>query len=47
MYKRQELSARLAAAAVVFSMIAAVVIAILLLLKVLSPDLDIYRLIDR
>ena len=45
--KQKELSARIAAEAVVFSMIAAVVIAILLLLKVLSPELDIYRLIGR
>ena len=43
----KQLSARLAAEAVVFSMIAAVVIAMLLVLKVLSPDLDIYRLIGR
>jgi len=43
----KELSARLAAEAVIFSMIAAVVIAILLLLKVISSDLDIYRLIGR
>ena len=41
------LSARLAAESVVFTVIAAVVIALLLLLKMLSPDLDIYRLIGR
>jgi|GEM_PF-1464018 len=45
--RQKELSARLAAEAVVFSMIAAVVIAILLLLKVVSADLDIYRMIGR
>ncbi len=46
-HKQKELSARLAAEAVIFSMITAVVIAILLLLKVVSPGLDIYRLIGR
>lgn len=45
--KQKELSARLAAEAVIFSMIAAVVIALLLVLKAISPDLDIYRLIGR
>lgn len=45
--KQKEFGARLAAEAVIFSIITAVVIAILLLLKVLSPDLDIYRLIGR
>jgi serine/threonine protein kinase len=45
--RQKELGARLAAEAVIFSIIAAVVIAILLLLKVLSPSLDIYRLIGR
>jgi len=45
--KQKELGARLAAEAIIFSIIAAVVIAILLLLKVLSPNLDIYRLIGK
>lgn len=43
----RRLSARLAAEAIIFSMIAAVVIAMLLVLKALSSDLDIYRLIGR
>ena len=41
------LSARLAGEAIIFSMITAVVIAMLLVLKALSPDIDIYRLIGR
>ncbi|MCK5944746.1 MAG: protein kinase, partial [Planctomycetes bacterium] len=45
--QQKELSARLAAEAIVFSLIAAVVIALLLLLRVVSPDLDIYRLIGK
>ena len=45
--QQKEFGARIAAEAVIFSMIAALVIGILLLLKVLSPDLDIYRLIGR
>lgn len=45
--RQKEFSARLAAEAVIFSMVAAVVIGLLLVLKVISPDLDIYRLIGR